>query len=71
MTDSYKINDDENIVFPTPKDTTIIKVDDNNADQIGELVKTALIQRKTPFTAHGESVALILVRQGGGPGDGG
>lgn len=70
MTNSYKNNDDENIVFPTPKDTTIIRVDDNSADQIGELVESALLRRETPFTEHGEAVALILVRQGGGPGGG-
>lgn len=64
MTENYQNGNDQEIVVRTPKETTIIKVDDDGAERIGELVEKALLRRETPFVSKGDSIFFVLVKEG-------
>jgi hypothetical protein len=56
------------ISFPTPDEIEIIGFPPNTTpEQAGEIIEEALRRRDTPLFSKGDSISLILVKQGGGP----
>jgi hypothetical protein len=55
------------ISFPTPEEIEIIGIPPNvTPEKVGEIIEEALRRRDVPLFSKGESISIILIKQGGG-----